>query len=218
MRSGERMIRILIADDHTLVREGLKQILQAAGDFQVGGEAANGMEVMALVRREDWDLVLLDMSMPGRSGIDLIKQLKDEKPRLRILVLTMHGEEQYAMRAFKAGAAGYLTKESAPVELACAVRKVAAGGVYVSLTMAEKLALNLNPGGDELPHQRLSDREFDVFQRLVAGQSVSDIADRLSLSVKTVSTHKTRILQKMEMQNQTELVRYAVKHNLIDDS
>jgi DNA-binding NarL/FixJ family response regulator len=132
------MIRILVADDHTLVREGLKQILQAAGDFQVGGEAANGTEVLALVRREDWDVVLLDMSMPGRSGIELIKQLKDEKPRLRILVLTMHGEEQYAMRAFKAGAAGYLTKESAPVELAAAVRKVATGGVYVSLPAAER--------------------------------------------------------------------------------
>lgn len=212
------MIRILVADDHTLVREGLKQILQAAGDFQVGGEAANGMEVVALVRREDWDVVLLDMSMPGRSGIDLIKQLKDEKPRLRILVLTMHGEEQYAVRAFKAGAAGYLTKESAPVELASAVRKVASGGVYVSMAMAEKLALNLSPGSEELPHQRLSDREFDVFRRLVAGQSVSEIADRLSLSAKTVSTHKTRILQKMQMQNQTELVRYAVKHDLIDES
>jgi DNA-binding NarL/FixJ family response regulator len=218
MDFGKRMIRILIADDHTLVREGLKQILQSAGDFQVGGEAANGMEVLALVRREDWDVVVLDMSMPGRSGIDLIKQLKDEKPHLRILVLTMHGEEQYAMRAFKAGAAGYLTKESAPVELASAVRKVASGGVYVSLAMAEKLALNLSPGGEELPHQRLSDREFEIFRRLVEGQSISEIADRLSLSVKTVSTHKTRILQKMDMQNHTELVRYALKHELLDES
>jgi DNA-binding NarL/FixJ family response regulator len=212
------MIRILIADDHTLVREGLKQILQGAADFHVGGEASNGLEVLALVRREDWDVVLLDMSMPGRSGIELIKQLKDERPHLRILVLTMHGEEQYAVRAFRAGASGYLTKESASAELVSAVRKVAAGGVYVSLAMAEKLALNLNPHDQELPHQRLSDREFDVFRRIVAGQTISEIADQLSVSVKTVSTHKTRILQKMEMQTQAELIRYAIKHNLVDDA
>lgn len=212
------MIRILIADDHTLVREGLKQILQGAADFHVGGEASNGLEVLALVRREDWDVVLLDMSMPGRSGIELIKQLKDERPHLRILVLTMHGEEQYAVRAFRAGASGYLTKESASAELVSAVRKVAAGGVYVSLAMAEKLALNLNPHDQELPHHRLSDREFDVFRRIVAGQTISEIADQLSVSVKTVSTHKTRILQKMEMQTQAELIRYAIKHNLVDDA
>jgi DNA-binding NarL/FixJ family response regulator len=212
------MIRVLLADDHTLVREGLKRILQGSEDIEVGGEAANGMEVLSLARREDWDVVLLDMSMPGRSGIELIKQLKDEKPALRILVLTMHAEDQYAVRAFKAGAAGYLTKESAATELVAAVYKIAAGRLYVSLAMAEQLAANLAPKTEELPHQRLSDREFDVFRRLVAGQSVSEIAERLSLSIKTVSTHKTRILQKMDMHNQTELVRYAVKQQLVEDS
>ncbi|MES2355861.1 MAG: response regulator transcription factor [Pseudomonadota bacterium] len=212
------MIRILVADDHTLVREGLKQILQGAADFHVAGEASNGLEVLTQLKQENWDILLLDMSMPGRSGIDLIKQIKEEKPRLPILVLTMHGEQQYAIRAFKAGVAGYLTKESAPAELVLAVRKVAAGGVYVSIAMAEKLALNLSPQNNELPHQRLSDREFDVFRRLVSGQTVSQIGDALSVSIKTISTHKTRILQKMEMQNQTELIRYAINHNLIDDA
>jgi len=211
------MIRILVADDHTLVREGLKQILQSAADFQVAGEASNGLEVLAQLKQEQWDVLLLDMSMPGRSGIELIKQIKEEKPRLPILVLTMHGEQQYAIRAFKAGVAGYLTKESASAELVSAVRKVASGGVYVSVAIAEKLALNLSPQTEELPHQRLSDREFDVFRRLVSGQTVSEIGDALSVSVKTVSTHKTRILQKMEMQNQTELIRYAISHNLVDD-
>ena len=212
------MIRILIADDHTLVREGLKQILQIAPDFQVGGEASNGLEVIAAIREKEWDVLLLDMSMPGRNGIELIKQIKEEKPHLPVLVLTMHAEQQYAVRAFKAGAAGYLTKESAAAELVSAVRKVAAGGANVSASMAEKLALNLGVHSEKLPHQRLSDREFDVFRRIVAGQTVSDIADQLSLSVKTVSTHKTRILQKMEMHNQAELIRYAIEHKLMDDA
>jgi DNA-binding NarL/FixJ family response regulator len=211
------MIRILVVDDHAIVREGLKQILLGAEDFQVAGEASNGLEALDQIRKDEWDVIVLDMSMPGRSGIELIKQINEEKPKLRILVLTMHGEEQYAARAFKSGASGYLTKESAPAELVSAVRKVASGGMYVSAAMAEKLAFGLTPKADELPHERLSDREFDVFRRIAAGQSVSEIAEQLSVSIKTVSTHKTRILQKMQMHNHTELIRYAIAHKLIDD-
>jgi DNA-binding NarL/FixJ family response regulator len=157
------------------------------------------------------------MSMPGRSGIELIKLAKAEKPKLPILILTMHSEDQYAMRALQAGASGYLTKESAPEQLVHAIRKVAAGGVYVSPSTAEKLAQNIMPGRDALPHTLLSDREFEVFQMLTAGMSLSDVAEKLSLSVKTISTHKTHILQKMNFTNQTELVRYAIKHGLADE-
>jgi DNA-binding NarL/FixJ family response regulator len=210
------MIRILVADDHAIVREGLKQILLGAEDFQVVREASNGAEVIQSIRDENYDAVLLDMSMPGRSGIDLIKQIKEEKPNLRILILTMHAEEQYAIRAFKAGAQGYLTKESAPAELVAAVRKVAANGMYVSNNLAEKLAFNLSAETDKLPHEKLSDREFDVFRRIANGQTLSEIAEQLSVSIKTISTHKTRILQKMEMQTQTDLIKYAITYHLLD--
>jgi DNA-binding NarL/FixJ family response regulator len=162
-------------------------------------------------------VLVLDLSMPGRNGIELIKQIKDEKPSLRILVLTMHAEQQYAVRAFKAGASGYLTKESASTELVGAVTKVASGGVYISLSMAERFAQNLNEPVDALPHHKLSDREFDIFRRIVAGQSITEIANELCLSVKTVSTHKTRILEKMDMPNENALVRYAMRNKLIDD-
>ncbi|HWT36872.1 MAG TPA: response regulator transcription factor, partial [Paraburkholderia sp.] len=172
---------------------------------------------VALIRATDAHVLVLDLSMPGRNGIDLIRQIKDEKPALRILVLTMHAEQQYAVRAFKAGASGYMTKESASAELVGAVTKVAAGGVYVSLAMAERFAQNLNEPAEALPHQRLSDREFDVFRRIVTGQTITEIAHDLCLSVKTVSTHKTRILEKMQMPNENGLVRYAIRHKLIDD-
>lgn len=212
------MTRILVADDHTIVREGLKQILSNTDDLVVGGEATNGTEVLAKVQGEDWDVVLLDMSMPGRSGIDLIKRLKEEKPKLPILVLSMHKEEQYAVRALKAGASGYVTKLSASEQLVSAIRKVAAGGVFVSPSLAEKLALNLIQTTESLPHTQLSDRESQVFLMIVAGQSISGIAAELKLSVKTVSTHKTRILQKMNMSNSAELIHYAIRHNLVDES
>ena len=212
------MIRVLIADDHAIVREGLKQILLRALDFDIGGEAGNGHEVLEKVRAETWDLLLLDMSMPGRSGIELIRLIKAERPRLPILVLTMHAEEQYAVRAFRAGASGYLTKESAPLELVSAARKVAEGGVYVSPATAERMALSISQPDQTLPHQRLSDREFEVFRMIVAGMTVTEMAERLVLSVKTVSTHKARILQKMQMQNQADLIHYAVRHNLIEGS
>jgi len=210
------VIRVLLADDHALVRAGLKEILAGTGDITVAGEATNGQEVMARIRGQDYDVAVLDMSMPGRSGIELIKQVKDEKPKLRVLVLTMHSEEQYAVRALKAGASGYLTKDSAAEQLVAAIRKIAAGGAYVSPETAERLVLDASPRAEAAPHTLLSDREFQVLQLIAGGQSVSEIARRLALSVKTVSTHKTRILQKMGLANQAELIRYALEHKLLD--
>jgi len=210
------VIRVLLADDHAIVRAGLKEILAGTGDITVAGEANNGQEVMARIRGQDYDVAVLDMSMPGRSGIELIKQVKDEKPKLRILVLTMHSEEQYAVRALKAGASGYLTKDSAAEQLVAAIRKIAAGGAYVSPETAERLALGAAPRAEAAPHTLLSDREFQVLQLIAGGQSVGGIAKRLALSVKTVSTHKTRILQKMGLANQAELIRYALEHKLLD--
>lgn len=211
------MIRVLIADDHALVRDGLRHILQNASGFEVAGEARDSASTIALVRGTNANVLVLDLSMPGRNGIELIKQIRDEKPALHILVLTMHAEQQYAVRAFRAGASGYMTKESASAELVAALTKIAAGGVYVSLTMAEQYAQSLNEPTDLLPHQRLSDREFDVFQRVTAGQSISEIAQALCVSVKTVSTYKTRILEKMQMPNDTALVRYAIRHKVFED-
>ena len=211
------MTRLVIADDHTIVREGLKQVLAAAGDLTVIAEAQNGAEVMQRVRELDFDVLLLDMSMPGKSGIELIKQVHHEKPKLRIMVLSMHEEEQYAVRALKAGAAGYLTKESASDLLVTAIRKVAAGGAYITSTVAEQFALGAMADATGPRHATLSDREYQVFEMLVAGKSITDIADRLNLSVKTVSTHKAHIMQKMNMTNNAELVRYAINHNLVDD-
>jgi DNA-binding NarL/FixJ family response regulator len=210
-------VRIVLADDHAIVREGLKRIVADVQDFQVVGEAADGGEVMKAVRELEADVLVLDLSMPGRSGMELIKLVKAEKPRLRILVLSMHQEMQYAVRAIKSGASGYLTKESAPAQLEQAIRKIAGGGAYISAEVAEQLALGAMPGGGEsLPHENLSDREFEVFRLLVAGEGVSDIAAKLNLSVKTVSTHKANLMQKMGLSNQTELVRYAIKNGLAD--
>ena len=211
------MIRIVIADDHTIVREGLKQILSAAGDLAVIGEAQNGREVLERVRGLDFEVLLLDMSMPGKSGIELIKQVRAEKPKLRILVLSMHEEEQYAVRAIKAGASGYLTKDSASAQLVSAIRKVAGGGAFITDSVAQQLALGAMPQTQGPPHSALSDREFQVFRELVSGKAVSEIAAELNLSVKTVSTHKARIMQKMNMSNPAELIRYAIHHRLVDD-
>ena len=211
------MIRVVIADDHTIVREGLKQLLLASGDFDVVGEARDGHEVLQYVRSDDFDVLLLDISMPGKSGIELIKQVKSEKPKLRVLVLSMHHEHQYAVRAIKAGASGYLTKDSAANLLVAAIRKVGAGGAFISAEVAEALARSAMPQSEVLPHAALSDREYQVFRMLVAGTSVSNIAEKLNLSVKTVSTHKARLLQKLDVANQTELVHYALKHRLTDD-
>ena len=211
------MIRIVIADDHTIVREGLKQILSASPELVVAGEAQNGHEVISRVRELEFDVLLLDMSMPGKSGIELIRQVRSEKPRVRILVLSMHEEEQYAVRAIKAGASGYLTKESASAQLVSAIQKVAGGGAFISSAVAEQLALGAMPGAEGPPHSTLSDREFQVLKMLVSGKTVSDIAATLNLSVKTVSTHKTRLMQKMNISSQADLIRYALTHRLLDD-
>ena len=211
------MIRVVIADDHTIVREGLKQILRADADFAIAGEAADGLEVMQRVRELEFDVLLLDMSMPKKSGIELIKQVKAEKPKLRVLVLSMHEEQQYAIRAIKAGASGYLTKESAPQLLLSAIRKVAAGGAFITPAVAEQLALGAMPQVEAAPHSTLSDREFEVFKLLAAGKSVTDIAEQLNLSSKTVSTHKARLMEKMGISNPAELIRYAIAHRLVED-
>ncbi len=210
------MIRIVIADDHAIVREGLKRIVTSAEDMEVVGEAADGTEVMQQVRGPDFDVLVLDLSMPGRSGMELIKLVRGEKPRLRILVLSMHEELQYAVRAIKSGASGYLTKESAPVQLLQVLRKIAAGGAFISTDVAEQLALGSMLGGTAAAHEKLTDREFEVFRLIAIGMSVTDIAARLNLSAKTISTHKANLMQKMSLQNQSELIRYAIKHGITE--
>jgi len=210
------VIRIVLADDHTIVREGLKQLLATGGGFEVVGEAENGHEALQRVRELEFDVLLLDMSMPGKSGIELIKLVRAEKPKLRILVLSMHEEHQYAVRAIKSGASGYLTKESASTQLVSAIRKVASGGAFISAEVAEALALNAMPNADGPPHASLSDREYQVFRMLVAGVAVSEIAAALNLSAKTVSTHKARLMEKLGIANGADLVRYAMRHRLVD--
>lgn len=209
------MIRILIADDHTIMREGLKRILDGIDDIQVVAEAVDGHDTLAKARLANFDVLLMDLSMPGKSGVDLIRQIKDEMPKLPILILTMHEEEQYAVRAIRAGARGYLTKESAGTQLVTALRKVASGRPYISIEVAEQLAMSAMPADNNLPHTLLSDREFEVFGYLVKGKSITEIGDLLHLSVKTVSTHKTRIMQKMERNTLSDLVQYAVAHNML---
>ena len=205
------MTRVLICDDHSIVRDGLKRILAATPDLQVAGEAASGDAALALVKENDYDVVMLDMSMPGLSGLDLIKRLKLEKPKVRMLVLSMHGERQYAARVLKAGAAGYLSKDSASEVLLGALRKVAAGGVHIG----DAAAASLLQSGEKSPHETLSDREFEVMRLLVEGLGPTEIGERLHLSVKTVSTHKTRILEKLNLGSTAELVRYALEHRLV---
>ena len=211
------MIRVLLADDHTIVRAGLKEILADTGDIVVAGEAGTGQEVLSCIRERDLDVLVLDMSMPGRSGIELIRLVRKEQPKLRILILSMHSEAQYAVRALKAGASGYLTKDGAAEQLVAAIRRIAAGGAFVSPEAAERLALDFERPADALPHTLLSDREFQVFKAFVAGKSLTAIAEELSLSVKTVSTHKTHIMEKMGISNQMDLMRYAIQHKLVDD-
>ena len=211
------MIRILVADDHTIVREGLKQILAKHSDLQVAGEAANGNDVLRLIRdgRDgQWDVLVTDMSMPGRNGLELIKLVKQAQPALPVLVLSMYDEDQYAVRAIRAGASGYLNKESASEQLVSAIRKVAAGGVYASAAVTQALFSTLRNNRGAQPHEQLSDRELQVLQMIAAGKSITEIAELLSLSPKTVSTHKSRMLEKMNMSNQAELIRYAIEHRL----
>ena len=209
------MIRLVIADDHAIVREGLKRIVGDAPEVRIVAEAADGNEVLRIVREQEFDVLVQDLSMPGRSGMELIRLVKAARPKLRILVLSMHQETQYAVRAIKSGASGYLTKESAPGQLVQAIRKIAAGGAFISAEVAEQLALGAMPGGvQKAPHDVLTDREFEVFRGLVAGESVTDIGTRLKVSVKTVSTHKANLMQKLGLHNQSELVRYAIRHGL----
>ncbi|HLK40532.1 MAG TPA: response regulator transcription factor [Polyangiaceae bacterium] len=210
------MIKVLIADDHAVVRRGLQQILAETSDILVGGEASTLPEVRQRVADERWDIVVLDINMPGGSGIELIGELKKQGGGPRVLVLTVYPEDQYAVRAIRAGAAGFLTKESAPDKLIEAVRKVAAGGRYVSLELAESLASIVAGESVGAPHERLSDREFEVFKALSSGQTVSQVAQDLGLSVKTVSTHRTRILKKMEMKTNAELTHYAIRNRLVE--
>ena len=209
------MIHVLLVDDHTLVREGLKRIIADSNLFSVVAEAADGNEALQRLRAQAIELVLLDLSMPGRSGVELVKQIKLEFPNLRILVLTMHEEDQYAVRSIRAGASGYLTKDSASASLIMAMEKIARGGMYISARLAEQLALNLQANENvEQPHKLLSDREFQVFLALVEGNAVGDIATALNLSIKTISTHKAHLLKKMQAQSVAELVRYAMVHAL----
>jgi len=210
------MIKVLVADDHAVVRRGLRQILAETSDILVGGEAKSTPEVRQLVREQRWDVVVLDLNMPGGSGLELLGELHRENPGARVLVLTVYQESQYAVRAIKAGAAGFLTKESAPERLIEAVRKIAGGGRYISPELAETLASMVAGEAQGAPHERLSDREFEVFKMLASGRTVSQVASELTLSVKTVSTHRTRILKKMEMKTNAELTHYAVRNGIVD--
>ncbi len=212
------MIRILVVDDHAIVREGLKQILSDVEDMSVLAEAANGQEALDKIRRATFDVILMDISMPGRSGLEILKDIKGEHPKLPVLILSMHPEEQYAIRALRAGAAGYMNKASAPDELIGAIRKVSAGRKYVSPSVAEKLAFELGTDSEKLPHEQLSDREYQVMLMLASGRTVSEIAEELCLSVKTISTYRARIMEKMNLKKNAELTLYAVEHRLLNDT
>ena len=209
------MINILIADDHSIVREGLKQIVAESPEMSVQGEAVNGNQVLDLIHKKEYDLVLLDIAMPGRGGIETLKQLKIEKPKIPVLILSMYPEDQYAVRAIKAGASGYLTKESAPEELIGAIKKVALGGKYVSPGLAEKLVENLGENIGKQDHTKLSDREYQVMVMIAKGKTVTEIALELFLSVKTISTNRSRALKKMGMKNNAEFTYYAIKTGLV---
>jgi DNA-binding NarL/FixJ family response regulator len=210
------MIRVIIADDHAAVRRGVKDILADEADMEIGAEASTSQELLELVRKQAWDAVVLDISLPGRSGLEVLSELKQERPSLPVLVHTMHAEDQFAVRALRAGAAGYLTKDSPPTELVKALRKIVAGGKYVGQSLAEKLAVNVDANIDRAPHEALSDREFQILRLLASGKTVSAIADELSLSVKTISTYRSRILGKMKMKNNAELMRYALQQKVVE--
>lgn len=209
------MLRIAIADDHAIVRRGLRQIIAETDDLNVSGEAASADELLTLLRTRQFDLIVLDLSLGVRSGIDLLKHVKSEFPRLPVLILSMHAESLFAVRALRAGASGYVEKENAPEELLCAIRRIAGGKTYVSSTMAERIAADVARGGAAaLPHERLSDREFEIFRLLGSGKSVTDIARALNLSVKTISSHRTRIIAKTGLRDNSDIVTYVFSHGL----
>lgn len=209
------MINVLIADDHAVVRSGLKQILAETSDIVVAGEATNGREVLEKLEQQSWDVLVLDITMPGRSGLEILKDVKHLKPGLPVLVLSMHAEEQFATRTLKAGASGYLNKESAPEELVKAIRKVCSGGKYVSATQAERMVGELTGEAGKLPHELLSDREYEILCLIASGKTPTQIAKELSLSVKTVSTYRSRILEKMNLSTNAQLTHYAIKGGLV---
>lgn len=210
------MKRIIIADDHEIVRAGLKQIIADDPELSVEGEAGDGQVLLETLRKKKFDVVLLDMKMPGRSGLEILKQLKMEHPSLPVLVLSMHPEEQYAVRTIKAGASGYITKETAPDKLIEAIRKVCAGGKYISASLAEQLADSIADSRSKPPHEYLTDREFQVMCMISSGKTITEIAKELFLSVKTISTYRQRILEKMNMKNNAELTHYVISNNLIE--
>ena len=209
-------IHVLIADDHAIVRQGLKQILSETEDMLVTGEADDGAEARDLARQQPWDVFLLDVSMPNRNGIDTLKQLKKEFPRLPVLILSMHPEEQYAVRALKAGASGYLTKQSAPELLVTAIRQVASGQKYLSPAVAQQLAEAISDNTEKSPHERITDREYQVLVMIAAGKTLTQVAEQLNLGVATVSTYRARLLEKMGLKSTAELIRYGLEHGLAE--
>jgi two-component system invasion response regulator UvrY len=215
--SSVGVIKILIADDHAIVRRGLREILSEAQDLFVAAEVGTAPEVLAKVREERFDVIVLDIALPGGSGIDILPEIRKLRPEARVLILTMFSEDQYAIRAIRAGAAGFLTKETAPEKLVDAIRRVASGGKFISAELAETLASLVAGEATGGPHERLSNREFEILKKIGSGRTVSEIAEELGLSVKTVSTHRTRILRKMEMRTNAELLHYVVKNHLVDD-
>lgn len=215
--TGKNAIKVLIADDHAIVREGLKQILADTKDIAVAGEAENGNDAIKLARKKHCDVLLLDISLPDRNGIEVLKQARQEFPGMAVLILSMHREDLYAVRALKAGASGYLNKQSAPAELVNAIREVASGKKYVSAVLAQELANQIGEDRELPPHQTLSDREYQTMVMIASGKTVTDIADELALSVKTISMYRTRLLQKMKMRHNAELTHYAIKNHLIED-
>ncbi len=209
-------MKILIVDDHAVVRQGIKQIISVMeGPVEIG-EAGNGSDAVRMLRAGAWDMVLLDINLPGKNGIEMLKQIKGEWKKLPVLMLSMYSEDQYALRAIRSGAAGYMTKETAPDELLNAINKVMRGGRYISAEVAEKLVFEQDGEGDGLPHQELSDREYEVLRLIASGNTVSEIAEQLALSVKTISTYRSRILEKMKMKHNAELTHYAIKHELVE--
>ncbi|MDR4517462.1 MAG: response regulator transcription factor [Nitrosomonas sp.] len=210
------MIHVMIADDHAIVRQGLKQILNETEDIRVTGEAETGFQAIKIVRQHDFDVMLLDISLPDRSGIDVLKQIRKDKPNLAILVLSMHNEHEFAIRSLKAGAAGYLNKQSAPAQLVTAIRQVASGDKYVSSVVAQELANSLHSNSDQPLYTILSDREFQTLCLIASGKTLSDISAEMFLSPKTVSVYRSRVLEKLKLNNNSELIRYALKNKLVD--